>query len=573
MTDANGTRNTMDNTANSQNGPAADRPASEQRTDAPNRFSTTRPPSRYLPPNAAFAAGQAADQADSQANSQTSRQTASRTDRHPPGQKRGESSDATAASTASLRGRKPAAKTAKTGTRRSRRDRRTGQAPTPSTRSKVTRLHPNARKKAAPIKIASTGKAAGKTESGAVPQSRTTAPNAADGKLAGSAPKRSLSKSAGDPAAVRKLSRRRNRRSFKPPVPLLYLSRLLVAGLGIAAIGGTILAIRPSNSPSAARTESALATDAEESPANFPMPLNQEISPLKAAIEELPNTYPNLRPKTFYIDVDTGNYVDVDGQDSIAAASTIKLPILLAFFEEIDAGRIDLNQTMAIAPEQIAEGSGEMQLSPPGTQFTALEVATQMIVGSDNTATNMMIDLMGGGAALNTRFEAYGLQHTRLVSPLPDLEGTNTISARDLVHTLILISQGDALTMRSRDRVLNILNRTRNKSLIPAGLEEKGALTYNKTGDIGSVLADAALVDLSNGKRYAIAALVQRPNNDGRAADLIQSISGRTYQEAEKAIQPAVSPLGDPNGASATPTPENTPDSSQSAQPSEVEAQ
>ncbi|MEL6814063.1 MAG: serine hydrolase [Cyanobacteria bacterium J06598_3] len=346
------------------------------------------------------------------------------------------------------------------------------------------------------------------------------------------------------------LARRRNaRKKFALSKPLIRVIQLVVGGLGIATIAGTILTMRlNAGGSSAARTESVLATETEP-PSQFPITLNQELATLKAELEELPNTYPGLKPKTFYIDVDTGNYASAGGQEAIAAASTIKLPILLAFFEEIDAGRMDLNQTMAIAPEQIAEGSGEMQMSPPGTQFTALEVATQMIVGSDNTATNMMIDLMGGAAALNKRFTNYGLEKTQLTSPLPDLKGTNTTSARDLAHTMLLISQGDSLTMRSRDRILNILNRTYNKSLIPSGLEEKGALTYNKTGDIQSVLGDVSLVDVSNGKRYVIATLVERPTNDRRAVEVIHRISERTYQEAEKAIQPAVSPLGDPSGA------------------------
>lgn len=336
----------------------------------------------------------------------------------------------------------------------------------------------------------------------------------------------------------RNIARKRSsRRSRKLPIPLLYLGRLAIVGLGIAAIGGTLLrdAIPNGNANSAVSTEVAPATPPEQA-VTFPVALNQEIAPLKAAFQELPNTYPDLLPKAFYVDVDTGNYVDLEGGGAIAAASTIKLPVLLAFFEEVDAGRIDPDQVIVMQPEQIAEGSGEMQVSPPGSQFTALEVATNMIVNSDNTATNMMIDLLGGPTVMNSRFEAYGLEQTRLNTPLPDLDGTNTTSARDLVHTLLLISQGDSLTVRSRDRILNILNRTRNKSLIAAGLEEKGALTYNKTGDIGSALGDAALVDLPNGKRYAVAVLVERPTNDGRAAELIHRISGLVYQETNKAV-------------------------------------
>lgn len=360
-----------------------------------------------------------------------------------------------------------------------------------------------------------------------------------------SAPSRPASARAGSPARPR---RRAARRSLKTPLPLLYLGRLVVAGLGIAAIGGTLLTVLPSRSSSgnAARTESALAPPTETKAA-FPIALAQENAPLKAQFEDLPNLYPGLTAKVFYIDVDTGDYVDMAGREAIAAASTIKLPILLAFFEEVDAGRINPNQTMTIQPDQLAEGSGEMQVSAPGTQFTALEVATRMIVGSDNTATNMMIDLLGGSAVLNSKFADYGLEKTRLNGPLPDLDGTNMTSARDLAQTLLLITQDETLTLRSRDRVLNILQRTYNKSLLAAGLEEKEALTYNKTGDIASVLGDVALVDLSNGKRYIVAVLVERPTNDGRAVELIRRISTRIYEVADQVVQPVVAPTSDPS--------------------------
>ncbi len=353
--------------------------------------------------------------------------------------------------------------------------------------------------------------------------------------------------------------KRSSRRSRKVPIPL-YLSRLAIVGLGIAAIGGTLLrdAIPDSNANSAVTAEVAPVTPPEKV-ATFPVTLNQEIAPLKAELQGLSNLYPALLPKAFYVDVDTGNYVDLEGGGAIAAASTIKLPVLLAFFGEVDAGRIDPDQLVVMQPEQIAEGSGEMQVSPPGSQFTALEVATNMIINSDNTATNMVIDLLGGPTVMNSRFAAYGLEQTRLNAPLPDLDGTNTTSARDLVHTLLLISQGESLTMRSRDRVLNILNRTRNKSLIAAGLEEKGALTYNKTGDIESALGDAALVDLPNGKRYAVAVLVERPTNDGRAAELIHRISELVYQETNKTV-----PRPAPATVSPTPAaPEAAPEDSE----------
>ncbi|MGB3670354.1 MAG: hypothetical protein WA984_09605, partial [Phormidesmis sp.] len=62
-------------------------------------------------------------------------------------------------------------------------------------------------------------------------------------------------------------------------------------------------------------------------------------------------------------------------------------------------------------------------------------------------------------------------------------------------------------------------------------------------------LGDVALIDLPNGKRYVIAVLVERPANDGRAQELIRRISGLTYEEAAKAVQPSVAPSENPEGA------------------------
>ncbi|MGB7485054.1 MAG: serine hydrolase, partial [Phormidesmis sp.] len=344
----------------------------------------------------------------------------------------------------------------------------------------------------------------------------------------------------------RGLSRKRRRASKYAPI-LRYGVQLLIVGLGIAAIGGTLLKMWPSAEP-AAPTE-IVRPDPKPSARSFPLALTQEIPALKAAMQELPNLYPGLTPKIFYADVDTGEYISQEGSETVAAASTIKLPILLAFFEAVDAGRIDPDRQIAIQSNQVAQGSGDMQLSAPGTQFTALEVASQMIINSDNTATNMMIDLLGGQDVLNSWFQAQGLEKTQLNTPLPDLAGTNTTSARDLAHTMLLISQGEGLQMRSRDRVLNILNRTYNKSLLASGPMDQGALTYNKTGDIESALGDIALIDLPNGKRYVIAVLVERPANDGRAQELIRRISGLTYEEAAKAVQPSVAPSENSEGA------------------------
>ncbi len=339
------------------------------------------------------------------------------------------------------------------------------------------------------------------------------------------------------------------RRLAKPPVLVLYLIRLVILGVGVAAIAGTLLSVlSPSNLASSPgqedRTEdiakgSATGPLVAGTTANLvsDIALGQELTRLKAEIEQLATLTPGLEQSAFLVDLDTGDYINIAGGQAISAASTIKVPILVAFLQAVDAGQIALNQGLVMQEEQIAGGSGTMQNNPVGTRYTALEVATQMIVTSDNTATNMMIDVLGGSDALNQQFQVWGLESTVLRNPLPDLDGTNTTSTQDLALLMALIDQGGLLTSRSRDRMVSIMQRTVNRSLIPFGINDDSILA-NKTGDIGTILGDVALVDAPNGKRYVISTLVERPDNDGRASELIRRAAEAAHTELSQPIAP-----------------------------------
>lgn len=256
---------------------------------------------------------------------------------------------------------------------------------------------------------------------------------------------------------------------------------------------------------------------------------SQEVTALKNKFTELKAKYPKLEPGAFFVDLDNGAYVNFNGTATFAAASTIKIPILVAFFQDVDAGKIYLDEKLATSSSNIGSGSGGMQYQPVGTQFSAIHTATEMIINSDNTATNMIIERLGGKDVLNKRFQEWGLDLTVINNPLPDLEGTNTTSPRDLAMVLVKVNQGELISLRSRDRLLEIMRQTKTRTLLPQGIEKDASIAH-KTGDIGKVLGDAGIVDVPTGKRYIGAVLVKRPHNDYSARTLIQEISRTSYQ-------------------------------------------
>jgi beta-lactamase class A len=238
--------------------------------------------------------------------------------------------------------------------------------------------------------------------------------------------------------------------------------------------------------------------------------------------------YAKLKPALFVLDLETGNYLDVGADKVFPTASIIKLPILIAFFQDVDTGKIRLDETLVMTRDTIVGGSGEMQDLPMNSKFSALQTVSNMIITSDNTATNMIIKRMGGIQVLNQRFRSWGLEKTAMRNWLPDLKGTNTTTPRELVRLMALLDKQKLLSSASQARALDIMRRVRNRSLLPAGLG-RGATIAHKTGDIGFMLGDAGIIVMPGGKRYLAAVLVESAYNDPAARDYVQDVSRIVY--------------------------------------------
>ncbi|MBE8970231.1 serine hydrolase [Nostocales cyanobacterium LEGE 12452] len=256
--------------------------------------------------------------------------------------------------------------------------------------------------------------------------------------------------------------------------------------------------------------------------------LGQEMAGITSQIRSLLASYKTLNPGIFFLDLDTGNYIDINGEKRFAAASTIKFPLLVALFQEIDAGRIKLTDKLVMRRDLRVGEAGTMKYKPIGTKFSVLQTATLMMTISDNTATNLILDRLGGAAKVSQRFRSWGLQSTAMQNLLPDIAGKNTTSSKDLVRLAALVSNNRLLSPTSRSQVLGIMRRVKTNSLLPAGIG-KGATIAHKTGTLRFIIGDAGIIQMPNGKSYLAGVLVQRPNYDRRAGDFVREVSRRVY--------------------------------------------
>ncbi len=352
----------------------------------------------------------------------------------------------------------------------------------------------------------------------------------------------------------------------------LYILRIGIMGVGIGAIAGTTLTIIKPEDILAAYTKASQLIkpspeenqeNKEEKPekltpkSSTTIPVSKELTALKEKIQKIDAKYPNVKPQAWFIDLDNGAYVTYNGTQTVPAASTIKIPVLVAFFQEVDAGNIQLDQMLTMTKDVIVSGSGDMQYMQVGKKFSALEVATKMIVISDNTATEMLVKQIGGKEVLNKRFKEWGMKQTEINNILPDLEGTNKTSSEDLSKLLARVERGDLISPRSRDRLIAIMEGTRTRTLLPQGLEKKANIAH-KTGDIGTIIGDAGIIDMPTGKRYIGAVFAERAYNDVAGRYLIQEISRTVYQHF-KHYQPRPVPKTAKKQVESQPQPEEKP--------------
>lgn len=270
-----------------------------------------------------------------------------------------------------------------------------------------------------------------------------------------------------------------------------------------------------------------------------------ELTALSERWQQLAAAQKELKATAFLLVLDDGRFAQLAPDEAMPAASSIKTPILVVALEDLDRGRVKWNDPLQLTQELVGGGAGWMATRPIGTRFPFHEAATEMIRISDNSATNLVIQKLGGKSAVNSRFQALGLKATTLNNWLPDLDGTNTTSARDLARSIALVDTGQTLSPRARDHFREIMATSATDTLIPQGLLRGlgknsenpdpellslGITALNKTGDIGTAYSDAALIQLPSGQRAVAAFMVTGPFNDPRSAELIRSMAGAASQ-------------------------------------------
>ena len=117
---------------------------------------------------------------------------------------------------------------------------------------------------------------------------------------------------------------------------------------------------------------------------------------------------------TFYAkQLSSGREIAIRADEPMNTASVIKIPVMILAYRDADAGRLDLDERHTIRADEVRRGSGLLQTFAVGLQPTLRDLVTQMIITSDNTATDIMIGRVGL-ARVNRLLDSLGFRETRL---------------------------------------------------------------------------------------------------------------------------------------------------------------
>lgn len=139
-------------------------------------------------------------------------------------------------------------------------------------------------------------------------------------------------------------------------------------------------------------------------------------SDLTRLLERELSQYP-ARAGVYVKNLKTGEEAGVGADASFNSASVIKLAIMVRAFQLADAGRLDLDERVEIRRADIRPGSGVFQYHTPGLRPTVSDLIVEMIITSDNTATDMLVTRVGGVDSLNHWLAASGFTNTQVIGP------------------------------------------------------------------------------------------------------------------------------------------------------------
>ncbi|HWQ79609.1 MAG TPA: serine hydrolase [Anaerovoracaceae bacterium] len=219
----------------------------------------------------------------------------------------------------------------------------------------------------------------------------------------------------------------------------------------------------------------------------------------------------------------------------VPSASLIKVPVMIEAFRQMRSGVLDPGLRLSVEPEQIVPFSVLAFLDSSNT-YTLLDLIKLMIIYSDNTAANILIDLLGVGK-INLCIRELGLKETKLQRKLMDADARkegreNLTTAGEMAELMVRLDRGEIIDSNYSRQMMKIMKGQADECMMRVDLPDEITIA-RKSGELENLNHEMSIV-YGNRQNYLYVFFVWDARSNNESRQILQRTSKMVFDHFDK---------------------------------------
>jgi len=231
-------------------------------------------------------------------------------------------------------------------------------------------------------------------------------------------------------------------------------------------------------------------------------------------------------------DFDNGYHVEIKPDQVFESASLVKIPIMIEVYRRISEGSLLPSKEIELSDSHRAGGSGILKKEPAGSRWRVDKLVELMITESDNTATDMLLEMVTMEKAEKT-IGKLGIKNTTIRRKIFDFAQIdkgkdNLTTPGDMFRMFRILYESRKIGEKQRAEMLNILKNQKRNRMIPRFLPGEVQCAH-KTGSLLGILHDCGIIYPKNKKPYILIIMGKNIKNQKICKKRIAALSRKIY--------------------------------------------
>ena len=202
--------------------------------------------------------------------------------------------------------------------------------------------------------------------------------------------------------------------------------------------------------------------------------LDNQVKPLIASFKG--------KVSIFAKNLDTGETYAFNADDRVRTASTIKIAVMIEAFARVDKGDLKWTDEVVLTKEKKVSGSGILGELSDGLRLTLRDAVNLMMILSDNTATNLVLDVLTTDA-VNARMESLGFKNIKIMRKIgsggesaagkdPENKkfGLGVATPREMVLVMEKLDRGEIISPAVSKEMIELMKREQGRNAVGRSL-------------------------------------------------------------------------------------------------------